>query len=70
MENLSNLDQAIQILESRCEGLIVAEEQPDGKMKYTVTNETACYGLYSTAMGPNYMPSTFRASAAQVRGYM
>ena len=48
MENLSNLDQAIQILESRCEGLIVAEEQPDGKMKYTVTNETACYGLYST----------------------
>ena len=48
MENLSYLDGAIQILESRCEGLIVSEEPIDGKIKYTVTNETACYGLYST----------------------
>ena len=48
MEKLSNLEQAIQILEVRGEGVIVAEEQPDGKMKYIVGTEAACYALYNT----------------------
>lgn len=48
MEKLSNLEQAIQILEVRGEGVIVAEEQPDGKMKYIVSTEAACYALYNT----------------------
>jgi hypothetical protein len=42
----SNLDQAVQRLEERGEGVIVAEERPDGKMRYIV--ETTCYALYSS----------------------
>ena len=44
----SNLDQAVQMLEERGEGLIVAEEQLNGKMKYIVNPEEACYILYCT----------------------
>ena len=54
MEFFSNLDQATQMLQTRGEGILLAEEQADGKMKYTVTNETSCYGF--TTPGPNYIP--------------
>ena len=48
METISNLEQAMKVLEVRGEGLIFADEQPDGKMKYTVSTEAVCYGTYST----------------------
>jgi hypothetical protein len=46
--NFSKLDEALHILATRGEGVIVAHEQADGKMKYIVSTEAACYTMYST----------------------
>jgi hypothetical protein len=43
------VDQAIQLLEKRGEGVLVAEEQTDGKMKYMIfSTEASCYEHYTT----------------------
>jgi len=66
METISNVEQVMKVLEVRGEGLIFTDEQPDGKMKYTVSTEAVCYGTYST--GAKSHAVNFSCSFAVVCG--
>jgi hypothetical protein len=47
--DFTKLDQAIQRLEKKGEGVLVADEQTDGKMKYMIFGtEASCYEHYTT----------------------
>lgn len=47
MDSFSKLDDALQTLAEIGEGVVVADEQHDGKMKYIVCTEQDCYKLYT-----------------------
>ena len=66
MDSFSKLDDALQTLAEIGEGVVVADEQHDGKMKYIVCTEQDCYKL--TLLVPSSMLLTSRVFLQRHRG--